>query len=110
MTRVKMERQGNDHLHIIYICMIPVLQTNISVYLRCYKNFLFQNPFDGMIDGDRCDIEQVSYLPRSHPYLIIWNYDGIVVVIYDSSFHTHYFYLSDILLAVSRFFVLIKSA
>ena len=110
MTRVKMERQGNDHLHIIYICMIPVLQTDISVYLRCRKNFLFQNPFDGMIDGGRCYIEQVCYLPRSHPYFIIWNYDGIAVVVYDTSFHKPCLYLSDILLAVSRFFVFTKSA
>ena len=90
--------------------MIPVLQTNISAHLRFNKNFPFQNSFDDMIDGDRCDIEQVCNFPCSHPYLFIRNYDGMSVVIYDSSFHTHCFYLSDILLAVSRFFVFIKSA
>ena len=56
----------------------------------------------------RC-IKQVCYLPSGHPYFAIGNMDALSVVGYDSSFHS-YIYLSDILLAVSRFLELTKSA
>ena len=62
MTGVKMERQDNDHFHIIYICMIPVLQTDILVYLKLNEDSFFQNSFNGVIDGVWCAL--LYMIPR----------------------------------------------
>ena len=74
-----------------------------------FKTLDFRILFNCCMDSSSRCIKQVCKLPSSHPYFTIGNIDALSVVGYDSSFHS-YIYLSDILLAVSRFLELTKSA
>ena len=73
------------------------------------QNISFQDSLDCYMDSSRRCIKQVCKFPSGHPYFAIRNMDALSVVEYDSSFHSS-IYLSDILLAVSRFLELTKSA
>ena len=77
--------------------------------LRGSSNIGFQDSLDCCMDSSSRCIKQVCKFPSGHPYFAIRNMDALSVVEYDSSFHSS-IYLSDILLAVSRFLELTKSA
>ena len=108
MPGVYLIRQGNDHFQVIGIGIVTVIQLDVLadfMHLQCVG---FQYPFDCRLDTCyRCISSAISHVVIHTSPSVVWIPCPLSVMI---PRFTVGFYLSEILLAVSRFLELTKSA
>lgn len=89
---INVESKCGNHRESIHIGIIPVLQTDIPLYLVFFQYTAFTYGSDGGTECRGDYPEQLHYFRLAHPYTgnVLRQYDSAVFThCYDASFHTH---------------------
>ena len=89
---INVESKCGNHRESIHIGIIPVLQTNIPLYLVFFQYTAFIYGSDGGTECRGDCIEQLHQFRLAHPYTgnVLRQYDSAVFThCYDFPFHTH---------------------